>query len=283
MADLTSSGRTNDLVTWQLARLEALRALRYTPSTFSQVTALAYHYWDDARSDPQFDFVESAIYETWLRCGKLKTCLVINKATPRIEAFASHHGDVVTIQVSSALVPGDLPSMSIDCNANLHRYFDTEYVLVIQNDGFPLREGLGAFLGSCDYVGAPYVRKTARNRVLGLWPHFAVGNGGFSLRTKNICERASYYWARRYHRMPRMSRFVREDAFYCFVLPLLERAYRKKIRFASWEVARHFAYDSLCDESLAALPFGFHGKDAFKYLVDSGLFSAEQQGQVIPG
>ena len=267
---------TTDLVTWQLARLEERRATDYAPTLFGQVTALVYHFWDDAQLDVQFDFVESAIYETWRHCGKLRTCLVVNKTTPRIEAFAARHGDAVTIRVNTMLVPGDLPSMSIDCNVNLHRYFDTDYVLVIQNDGFPLRQGLGAFLGTCDYVGAPFVRKTLSNRLLGLWPRFAVGNGGFSLRTKNICERASYYWTKRYHCLPHESRFVREDAFYCFVLPFLERSYRKAVRFASWEVASQFSYDRLYGESVSSLPFGFHGKGAFTYLADVGLFDAGQ-------
>lgn len=271
MSEVTPCGETNDLVTWQLARLEARRGMFYAPSPFSQVTALAYHFWEESQFDTQFDFVESAIYETWRRCGKLKTCLVINRATPRVESFVMRHGDVVTLQVNPSLVPGDLSSMSIDCNVNLHRYFDTEYVLVIQNDGFPLREGLGEFLGDCDFIGAPFVRKTLGNRLLGLWPRFAVGNGGFSLRTKEICEQASYYWKKRYHRLAHDSRFAREDAYYCFVLPLLERSYRKAFRFASWEAAVRFSYDSLYGEGVSVLPFGFHGKGAFRYLMDKRL------------
>lgn len=264
---------TTDLATWQLARLEERRARDYAPTCFPQVTALAYHFWDDARFDRQFDFVESAIYETWRRCGKLKTCLVVNKTTPRIEAFAERHGNEVEVRVNSALVPGNLVSMSLDCNAQLHRYFDTEYVLIIQNDGFPLREGLGAFLGICDYVGAPFVRKTVCNRLFGLWPRFAVGNGGFSLRTKNICEQASYYWKKRYHRLPQDSRFVQEDVYYCFVLPLLEPAFRKQMRFAPVDVAERFSYDRLYGEGVAALPFGFHGNGAFRYLMGSENFN----------
>ena len=269
---MTTAGTvTADLMTWQLERLEGLRTMRFALSKLREVTVVVYHFWDETRMDPQFDFVESAIYETWRQCGMLKTCVVVNRTTPRIEAFAATYGSWVSLRVNPALVPGDLPSMSIDCNANLARYFDTEYVLVIQNDGFPLRPGLEAFLGTCDYVGAPFVRKTLGNRLLGLWPRFAVGNGGFSLRTKAICERAAYYWANRYHRMPRDSRFAREDAFYCFVLPFLEPGFRKAVRFAKWEEAARFSYDSLYGEGVGALPFGFHGKGAFRYLVENKL------------
>ncbi len=264
---------TTELAKWQLDRLADRRATNYPPSRFGNVTALVYHFWDDTRLDAQFDFVESAIYETWRWCGKLKTSLVVNKTTPRIDDFAARHDAEVSIHVNRGLVPGDLTSMSIDCNANLHRYFDTEYVLVIQNDGFPLRDGLGDFLGTCDYVGAPFVRRNFCNRLLGLWPRFAVGNGGFSLRTKTICEQASYYWNKRYHYLPRTSRFASEDVFYCFVLPFLERAYRQNFRFASCREALVFSYDSLYGEGTVDLPFGFHGQGAFRYLVEKGLLT----------
>lgn len=257
-----------DLIAWQRQRLETLRGEDFGPPRFEKVTALVYHFWDEARFDAQFGLVESAIYETWRQCGRMKTCVVANMSTPRLEAFAAAHGGLVSLRLSPALVPGSVSSMSVDCNANLHRYFDTEYVLVIQNDGFPLRPGLEAFVGTCDYIGAPFVRKTRLNRLLGLWPRFAVGNGGFSLRSKRICELASFYWGKRYRRIPAESRFAREDAFYCFVLPFLEPAFRKAVRIASWEEAVRFSYDSLYGEGVDALPFGFHGKGAFRYLAE---------------
>jgi hypothetical protein len=265
---------TTDLLAWQRGRLEALRACRYEAPRCTGVTALVYHFWDEALFDRQFELVESAIYETWRCCGRLRTCVVANRVTPALEAFASRHGGAVEVKLCPALVPGQVESMSVDCNANLHRYFDTEHVLVIQNDGFPLREGLDAFVGRYDYVGAPFVRKTRLNRLLGLWPRFAVGNGGFSLRSKRICEAAAYYWNRRYYRLPATHRFVREDAFYCFLLPFLEPAYRREMRFAPWEAACRFSYDSLYGEGVSELPFGFHGKGAFAYLASAGLFDA---------
>lgn len=274
---MTTDGTTTDLLEWQRARLEALRASRFDAPRCDGVTALVYHFWDADVFDRQFDSVESAIYETWRCCGTLKTCLVVNRVTPHLEAFAGKHGAAVSVQVNPALVPGQVQSMSVDCNANLHRYFDTESVLVIQNDGFPLRHGLEDFVGRYDYVGAPFVRKTRLNRLLGFWPRFAVGNGGFSLRSRRICEAASYYWNKRYYRMPESHRFVREDAFYCFWLPFIEPAYRKAMCFAPWDVACRFSYDSLYGEGVPELPFGFHGKGAFAYLVGAGLFDAKQR------
>jgi hypothetical protein len=61
-------------------------------------------------------------------------------------------------------------------------------------------------------------------------------------------------------------------------LPFLEPAYRKRIHFASWREAARFSYDSLYGEGTDALPFGFHGRGAFRYLVEQGLLTetAEQ-------
>lgn len=270
---------TANLFEWQRNRLEVQRSAVFGVPQSSQVTVVTYHFWDVEQADLRFDSVECALYETWRHCGKLKACVVVNRETPRLRTFAEAQGDAVTIRVNPALIPGDLPSMSVDCIVNLHRYFDTDSVLVIQNDGFPLRGGIKAFEGRYDYIGAPFVRDTALNRIMGLWPRFAVGNGGFSLRTKRICEMASFYWSKRwYHHMPRDWRFVREDAFYGVLLPWLETSYRRTIRFAPVDVALRFSYDDLYGACPAELPFGFHGSAAFREFVEKGLLKQGEQG-----
>jgi hypothetical protein len=268
---VTTSKTVPDLFEWQRARLEQLRNFNFKSARSKSVTVVVYHFWDEAVFDTRFDAVECAIYETWRHCGSLKTRIVVNRVTPHVEAFAEKYGRIVDLCVNPSLLPSDIPSMSVDCNANLHRYFDTDEVLVIQNDGFPLRFGLDEFEGLYDYVGAPFVRQTKFNRLMGLWPRFAVGNGGFSLRSKRICEMASFYWNKRYHWMPRKWWFVREDFFYCVLLPFLESKVRKTVSFAPLDAALRFSYDSLYGESLDVLPFGFHGNGAFKYLVECGL------------
>jgi len=63
------------------------------------------------------------------------------------------------------------------CIKELHKYFDTEFVLVIQHDGFVLD-------GKCwdnefynyDFIGSPWLYQDGRN----------VGNGGFSLRSMKL-------------------------------------------------------------------------------------------------
>jgi len=173
----------NGMQTWQRTRLAAGQDERYVPSACTEVTALAYHFWDSERFDEQFAFLECAIRETWRWCGLLKTVLVVNRVTPRIEAFAEAFSGWVRFDVLETLIPGNLHSMSADCNAHLHRRFDTPYVLVVQNDGFPIRSGLDAFVGVWDFIGAPYVRNTWCNRIVCGMLNCWVSNGGFSLRS----------------------------------------------------------------------------------------------------
>ncbi|MBQ3097853.1 MAG: hypothetical protein IJC66_06815, partial [Kiritimatiellae bacterium] len=59
-----------------------------------------------------------------------------------------------------------------------------------------------------------------------------------------------------------------------------ERGYRKDVRIAPPEVAAMFALENnrqLQDE-IGALPFGFHGPDAFAYLVEKGYLPKEGHG-----
>jgi ADP-heptose:LPS heptosyltransferase len=59
----------------------------------------------------------------------------------------------------------------------LYKYFSTDYVLVIQADGYVLngKSWLSEFL-EYDYVGSPWLYSDGKN----------VGNGGFSLRSKKL-------------------------------------------------------------------------------------------------
>jgi len=261
---------------WQLAALPRQReSARPAPGPDS-VTVLAYHFWDDARFDEQFDFLESAIRETWRHCGLLKTVLVVNKVTPRLEMFAASAEGRVSLDVCEALVPGRIYSMSVDCNANLHRRFDTEHVLVVQNDGFPIRSGLDFFVGLWDFIGAPYVRNTWRNRLFCNAMNCWVSNGGFSLRTKRICELASYYWRKKYFSMPDC-RAVSEDIFYTETLPLRERTYRKSVRIADHSHALSFSYDAAFPYGGTTAPFGFHSPRSFDALRAMGWIPSEIQ------
>ncbi len=84
---------------------------------------------------------------------------------------------------------GKINEYSRFCLENLHRYVDTEHVLIVQYDGFILNPRLwrDEFL-DYDYIGAPWFVAdwlvqdfTFPKRLLGTR---IVGNGGFSLRSK---------------------------------------------------------------------------------------------------
>jgi hypothetical protein len=67
---------------------------------------------------------------------------------------------------------------------DLSSYINTDYVLIIQTDGFivNINSWSDDFL-KYDYIGAPWVDGTL--------PNARVGNGGFSLRSKKFIERCS--------------------------------------------------------------------------------------------
>ena len=150
-----------------------------------KVTILAYYFRPKAGSDTGFLPLEHAIRETWKHCGYLKTVIVSNERLPPADAFAAKNINV-EIQVEPSLIPGNIQSMSDDCNGKLYSRFSTPYVLIIQEDGYPLRQGLEEFVGKYDFIGAPYIRDIWwKNLVCGICGYW-VQNGGFSLRSKRM-------------------------------------------------------------------------------------------------
>lgn len=143
----------------------------------------------------------------------------------------------------------------------LHEYVDTEFALLVQNDGYVVNpeEWREDFL-NYDYIGA-------------IWPlpkdDFSfrdpygniqrVGNGGFSLRSKkllSIAKQLDLEWKPYFN-------FYHEDGFYC--------VHNRKIyedngcKFAPMEVAKYFSQESFVEENDGEIPFGFHGKNHYYY------------------
>jgi ADP-heptose:LPS heptosyltransferase len=119
----------------------------------------------------------------------------------------------------------------------LYKYFDTEYVLVTQHDGWILD-------GDCwdddyynyDYIGAPWTYIDGRN----------VGNGGFSLRSKKL------------------QKALGQDDYIEIVSPedeIIGRFYREylelkhDIKFATEQLAEKFSYELRQPNQKT---FGFH-------------------------
>ncbi len=127
--------------------------------------------------------------------------------------------------------------------SDLRNAFDTDFCLYVQHDGWILNPHLWTddFL-SWDYIGAPWPRR---------WCRLRVGNSGFSLRSRVLCE-ASAAIAPSY-------RDQGYDVFVCRVMhsQLVERG----IKFAPLSVAAAFSWEHYCDD-LDVGPrtsFGFHG------------------------
>lgn len=119
----------------------------------------------------------------------------------------------------------------------LGRHIRTEFVLVIQWDGYILdADAWQSRFFDYDYIGAR-------------WPHIPgveVGNGGFSLRSQRLLKAMTD---------PAFVVGHPEDAAICITnRSLLEVAHI--IRFAPPEVAERFAYERITD---GGTHFGFHG------------------------
>lgn len=255
-----------DLIEWQKMRLATFHAGKVDYAAGRpDVTVLAYHFWREDGYDEAFARVECAIRETWLHCGQMKTVVVTNRVGTSLARFAADF-PCVDMQVETTLEPGRIYTMSVDCNAKLHMRFSTPYVLVVQNDGFPLRPGLDDFVGKWDFIGAPYVRDIWWKRLVAKVLNYHVMNGGFSLRSHEICERAAFYWERRYRSLPDCTA-VSEDLFYTQTLILRERAYRRAAHLPDGRAALAFSWDAIVPIARPkALPFGFHGYRAFEEL-----------------
>ena len=116
----------------------------------------------------------------------------------------------------------------------LDRHVESAHVLVMQWDGYVLDGARwSAEFQRFDYTGAP-------------WEGGAVGNGGFSLRSKRLL---------RALQDPAISDFTPEDLAICRTYrPMLEA--RHGIRFAPAEVAARFSFETLTPPGPT---FGFHG------------------------
>lgn len=233
------------------------------------VTILAYYFRDADSYESQFLHLQGALIETWKHCGMMKTVIVSNRAGPALLNFA-HEFNAVEIQTDPSLVPGDIDSMSRDCNSRLYTRFSTPYVLIVQDDGFPLRAGLDEFLrAKYDFYGAPFCRNKMLPRLLTRICRFAPMNGGFSLRSHRCCQIVAEYWHRYYADLPFRSEFC-EDNFYTNYLPKHHLTALLKLRPCPCDIAYDFSYDAgfLWDEK-RSLPFGFHNRKAFEIIAKS--------------
>lgn len=144
----------------------------------------------------------------------------------------------------------------------LHEFVDTDFVLLVQDDGFVLNANLwdSKFL-KYDYVGAPwnYARHIDNNSPWGTSPQInydirkkpkeivnLVGNGGFTIRSKKLLIET--------HNCPFYKTGSPEDVYIC--LNYYDYFVYKGIKFATIEIAKRFSVDPIFDLTKT---FGFHG------------------------
>lgn len=237
-----------------------------TVSPRDDVTIVMYFFWSPELAAEKWPYFEGALRATWRTCGKLKTVLVSNAAHPCSLAFAEKFSHV-EVQVEPSLIPGDINTMSVDCNVRLYSRFSTKYVLIVQDDGFPLRPGLDEFVNlDYDFIGSPYCRPRSIPNALTWLLNYCPSNGGFSLRSRRICELASQLWKREFASRKFVVEEMSEDLFYTRTLPKSGLSWWLRRRQAPSIVAERFSYEGVFDLYSKKLPFGFHTATGFAYL-----------------
>lgn len=268
MSTVDTTGHLDLLRKWQTRRLEQLGAhpVFSNVGPFS-VTILCYFYRPANQIADKFPFTRCAIFETWRHCGIMKTVLVVNELNKEVEQFRDIYPDWVSVQVEPTLTPGNVDAMSIDCNSKLYTRFQTPYVLIVQDDGFPLRPGLERFIGKADFLGSPFRRRNLKGYFASVLMRHCPANGGFSLRTQKICRLAAKYWNEYYRYTPFTPEQV-EDIFYTDTLPKRFFPYRLATHIANSRIASDFCYDGCLPENITSSPFGFHSARAFEILLN---------------
>jgi len=262
---------TDILSAWQKRRLKEIHAFKTDYGCGrDDVTVLSY-YWGASADNEEARFfrLESAFREAWLHCGMMKSVIVTDKATKEVEDFARRF-PAIEVQIEPTLVPGDLDSMSFDCDSRLYRRFGTKYLMIIQDDGFPLQPGIDEFLGKFDFIGAPYIRDRFLPRLFARLFNLWTANGGFSIRTHRMCEMAAHYWREKYCSFKGDVHWLGEDAYYTETLLKHEWRYNRTMKMADNRSALKFAYDIIVPQPIKDLPFGFHRAETFVEFLKRG-------------
>lgn len=258
------------LSSWRKKRLREVAGANFPVSEyFDKVTLIIYAFPLKDAEESLFWGIKTSILHTWDMLGKLKTVIVSSHRFNALERFVDEYENV-EVQVEPSIVPGNIKTMSMDCIKNLHERFSTEYCLIIQDDGFPLKSNVGDFLGKYDFYGAPIIVDGWKRRIA-----YALGfgsfNGGFSLRSHRLCKHASKKWFSFWSRFFREdSRFLGEDFYYTTLLKLLPSTWFR-FKFPSEKESFQFAVDILngaVQPPTNITPFGIHGRATAEAMLD---------------
>ena len=141
---------------------------------------------------------------------------------------------------------------------DLHKYLDTDHVLIVQHDGFILNPQAwnNDFL-NYDYIGAPWLVSNWSvdnfNFPIELMGQYVVGNGGFSLRTKKLCSLTA-----KLSQENKFNNYSPEDvAIGVYHRELLESY---GVNIAPVTLAQQFSFEAEGPKNYAwTNQFGFHG------------------------
>ena len=256
-----------ELTEWQKENFESLRLASFVDSSINNVTMVAYYFNGEKDFDEKFWQTEFAILKTFQTQGVMPAVLVVNRISDAIKIFCDKFS--IKIQLAENLIPGKIKTLALDMVENLCTRFDSDYVLTIQEDGFPLRPGLEEFVSKYDYIGAPWVRHST---YYDLYPYkYCVGNGGFSLRSKRLCEIASCVYKKYFKRFPYWWYILGDDTFYCKTLRFWFRKFVRDIRYPTPEEAACFSIDTNDVLLPCEPPLGFHSEGFLRYVKNFNL------------
>ena len=250
-----------NLSEWKQARLEEDRAAGVQGARGrDDVTVVAYAFASRDKMAECVESMELALRETYKWCGLLRTTLVVNSNTERLEQLQDEVGDLMRIDVDETLRPGDIVGFSRNMIRTLPARFDTPFMLNVHPDGFPLRKGLDEFVGRWDYIGGPWniVHDDFATKFL-LSRNDGAGNGGFALRSRRLCELGASAYRRLWKIIPDCY-LLYEDIFFTRFLPRWHLGYAKNVSLAPRSESLRFSVSEklLPGEQLKVPPFGFH-------------------------
>ena len=160
----------------------------------------------------------------------------------------------IETEVDQKLLPHSLSYQAYSHFAiyGLHSFIDTDYALIVQDDGWVLNaDNWRDEWFNYDYIGGLTHAALDGNKFEWQYqwvgkPNYenflAVQNGGFSLRSKKFLEAPSKYGITMLPQ-EKMQELNNEDVqLCCFMRPTLERA---GLKFAPWEEAKLFSFEHL--------------------------------------
>ena len=259
------------LAQWQKERLERDLDFPLPAPGPSEITVVTYFVPDGVMRDAAFERTECALMETWRNCGFMRSVIVTDAPSEAATKFADRFEGKVEVQIEQSLSPTHPETIAADRAGKLPERFRTPMVLLVSEDAFPLRPGIGSFIDRFDFVGAPHPLSDlwvvrAASALFGI----RAMDGAFSLRSRSLCFKVAAAWKARFDGKPVPANFS-DGLFATSFLPSHSLAFRREMRLPAFAQAHRFAVGTAFSSIPSPLPFGFSGTRAFAALSKAGL------------